>query len=63
MNTHVPAYHILTICFMGHLGGSVIERLSLTQGVIPGFRDRVPHQAPCEEPVSPSAYISASLFS
>ena len=27
----------------------------------PGIQDRVPHQAPCEEPISPSAYVSASL--
>ena len=27
----------------------------------PGIWDLVPHQAPCGEPASPSAYVSASL--
>ena len=31
---------------LGYLGGSVVECLPLAQGVIPGFRDQVPHQAP-----------------
>ena len=35
--------------------------LPLAQGVIPQSPDRVPHRAPCMEPASPSAYISASL--
>ena len=46
---------------LGHLGGSVVERLSLAQGVILESQDRVPNQAPCMEPASPSAYVSASL--
>ena len=29
--------------------------------VILGSQDRGPHQAPCEEPASPSAYVSASF--
>ena len=45
---------------MGCLGGSVVKRLSFAQGVILGFRDGVLHQAPCEEPESPFAYVSAS---
>ena len=45
----------------GCLGGSVLEHLPLAQGVILGSRDRVPHQAPCMEPASPSAHVSASL--
>ena len=32
-----------------------------TQGVILETRDRVPRQAPCMEPASPSACVSASL--
>ena len=43
----------------------VAQRLSillLVQGVILGSRDRVLHWAPCREPASPSAYVSASLF-
>ena len=47
--------------FGGHLGGSVVERLPLAQGVIPGSQDGVPHWAPHGEPVSPSTYVSASL--
>ena len=31
------------------------------QGVILGPWDRVPRRAPCMEPASPSAYVSASL--
>uniref|UniRef100_A0A8C0KH11 Uncharacterized protein n=1 Tax=Canis lupus dingo TaxID=286419 RepID=A0A8C0KH11_CANLU len=31
------------------------------QGVILGTRDQVPHRAPCMEPASPSASVSASL--
>ena len=45
----------------GHLGGSVVEPLSLAQGMIPESWDRVPHWAPCMEPASPSVYVSASL--
>ena len=44
-----------------HLGGSAVEHLPLAQVVIPGSRDGVPHLVPCMEPVSPSAYVSASL--
>ena len=39
----------------------MVERLHLAQGMIPGFWDQVPHRAPCKEPTSPSAYVSASL--
>ena len=46
---------------LGHLGGSAVERLPLAQGMIPGFGDRVLHQAPCKKPASPSAYVSTSL--
>ena len=46
---------------LGRLGGSAIERLPLVQGVIPGSWDRVLHWAPCREPASPSACVSASL--
>ena len=35
--------------------------LPSAQGVIPGSWDRVPHWAPCREPTSPPAYVSASL--
>ena len=46
---------------MGHLGGSVVEHLPLAQVMILESRDRVPHQAPRQEPASPSAYVYASL--
>ena len=45
----------------GHLGGSVVERLPWAQGVTPGSWDQVPRRAPCMEPPSPSACVSASL--
>ena len=45
----------------GCLGGSVVECLPLVQGVILESWDLVPRQAPCKEPASPSACVSASL--
>ena len=45
----------------GRLGGSAVKHLPLSQGVILEFWDRVPHRAPCMEPASTSAYVSASL--
>lgn len=47
---------------VGRLGGSAVEHLPLAWGMIPESRDRVPHQASCMEPASPSDYVSASLF-
>ena len=46
---------------VGCLGGSAVECLPPAQVVTPGSWDRVPHQAPCMEPASPSAWVSASL--
>ena len=46
---------------LGCLGGSSVECLSSAQGLFLESRDQVPHQAPCMEPASPSAYVSASL--
>ena len=46
---------------LGHLGGSVVERLPSAQIVIPGSWDRVSHQAPYKEPAFPSAYVSVFL--
>ena len=59
-------YRFSLLCFlnfpgMGLLGGSVVECLPLAQVVIPESWDQVPHWAPCSEPASPSAYVSASL--
>ena len=41
-------------------GGSVVEHLPSAQGVILGSQDRVPYRHPFGEPISPSAYVSAS---
>ena len=45
----------------GSLGGSGVWRLPSAQGEILESRDRVPHRAPCMEPASPSACVSASV--
>ena len=46
---------------LGHLGGSVGERLPSAQGVILGSWDQVLHRAPHREPASVSASFSVSL--
>ena len=46
----------------GSLGGSAVERLPLAQGVILESQDQGPRWAPCMEPASPPAYVSASLY-
>ena len=48
---------------MGRLGGSVVERLPLAQGMILESRDRVPHWAPCMEPASLSTCVSTFSLS
>ena len=50
------------LSFGGHLGSSVVEHLPLVWVVILRSGDQVPHQAPCKEPASPSAYVSASFL-
>ena len=45
----------------GCLGGSAVEHLPSAQGVISVSWDCVPHQSPCIEPASPSAYVSVSV--
>ena len=45
----------------GSPGGSVVQCLPSAQGVILETWDQVPHQAPCMDPASPSAYVSVSL--
>ena len=67
------SFHINFISSTGELGFNLktvlrdvwvaqeVEHLPLAQGVILRSRDRVPHWAPCEEPASLSAYVSASL--
>ena len=44
------------------LGGSAVGHLPWAQVMIPD-PNRVPHRVPCGEPASPSACVSASLFS
>ena len=46
---------------VGSLGGAAVWRLPLAQGAILETRDRIPHRAPCMEPASLSACVSASL--
>ena len=60
MSCHVKA-DSYQVGLEGHLGGSVDEHLPSAQGVIPGSWDPVPRRAPCMEPASPSAYVSASI--
>ena len=43
------------------LGGSAVGRLTSAQGMILESWDRVPHWAPCMEPASPPACVSAPL--
>ena len=45
----------------GWLSGLSIQLLLSAQVTVSGSWDRVPHRAPCREPASPSAYVSASL--
>ena len=53
--------HLRTEDRGGSLGGAAVWRLPLAQGVIMETRDRVLHPAPCMEPASSSACVSASL--
>ena len=46
---------------LGHLGGSVVDCLPLTQVVIPGSQDLILYQAPCRVPDF-SAFLFASLM-
>ena len=57
LQSNIPSQIRFSQC--GHLGGSLVERLPLAQGVVLGSRDQVPHWAPCMEPASPSACVSA----
>ena len=59
---HTMEYYLdLKSSEVGSLGGAAVWRLPLAQGVILGTLDQVPHQAPCMEPASPSACVSASF--
>ena len=51
-------YKIWVLGIPGWLSGSAP---SFGPGRDPGLRDRVPHRAPCMEPASPSACVSASV--
>ena len=46
----------------GRLGGSMVEPLPSTWGVILGSQDQVLPWAPHEEPASLSAFLSVSLM-
>ena len=46
---------------IGHLSGSMVERLPLAQVMMLGSQDRVLHQASHRELTSRSVYVSASL--
>ena len=58
-NTH--NFFLRYLAILGCLGDSVVKRLPLVQAVIPESQGRVPHPAPCMEPASTSACVSASL--
>ena len=47
--------------FKGRRGGSGVEHLPSVQGVTLESRDRILRRAPCMEPASPSACVSAPL--
>ena len=49
------------LAYRGSLGGSAVWHLPLAQGVVLESQDRVPRRAPCMEPASSSACVSASL--
>ena len=51
----------LEMILRGSLGGAAVRRLLLAQGAILEIRDRISRWAPCMEPASPSACVSASL--
>ena len=46
---------------MGSLGGAAVWCLPLAQGAILETWDQIPRRAPCMEPASPSACVSASF--
>ena len=52
---------IFKFCLLGRLGGSAVGQLPLAQGLILESQDRVLHGAPCMEPASFSACVSASV--
>ena len=54
-------FPILEKSFVGRLHDSVVECLPLAQDMILRSWDGVLLWAPCREPASPSAYVSASL--
>ena len=53
--------HLVKLLHKGRPGGSAVELLPSAQGMTPRSRDQVPQRAPCMEPASPSAWVSASL--
>ena len=64
--THVPSppHHTSHFLLAPHeeaCAFTVVLLWPLVQGMILGTGDRVPYRAPCVEPASPSACVSASL--
>ena len=60
----IRSFTLIRLPPLGHLGGSVVERLPSARIVIPASWDRVPHWIKScreREPASPSAYASVSL--
>ena len=57
---YIFSYLILIVLYWA---AQVAQQFSAAsaEGVIPETRDQVPYRAPCIEPTSPSAYVSASL--
>ena len=53
--------NVIKVIDQGHLSGSVVEHLPPAQGEILESWDGVPHLAPCTEPASPFACVSAPL--
>ena len=52
---------LIKSCTQGCLGSLAVKRLPLAQVMILESQDLVPHQAPCMEPASSTACISAAL--
>ena len=61
MACNITSLMYLKVTVVGSLGGSVVWLLPSAQGVILESGDQAPYWAPCMEPASSSACVSASL--